>query len=124
MALERNNMTTVRVMIAGRDYEVACDDGQETYLRGLAKQLDDRAQRLSKSLGKPGEAQLLLLAALTLTDELQDATRELTQCKHDILHSSQSFEMNKQIELETAIAGTINDIASRIESIAHELEKV
>jgi len=117
-------MTTLRITIAGHDYDVACDDGQEMHLKALARTLDTRARALSEPFGKPDEAQLLMLTALMLTDELQDATRALEQLRHDIHHSSQSFETNKQIELENAVTSTIHDIASRIEAIAGQLERV
>jgi cell division protein ZapA len=117
-------MSTVRINIAGHDYEVACDDGQEAHLKSLARSLDMRARELTKNFNKIGESDLLMLSAIMLTDELQDRTQEVAQLRHDIQHSSQSFEQNKQIELESAVADTINDIASRIEAIAAELERV
>ncbi len=116
-------MTALRLLIGGREYDVACDDGQEPHLRNLAKMLDQRVRTLSEALGRPSEGQLLMLASLMLTDELHDAKREVEQLRNDIQNSSQSFERNKQIELENAIALTINNIADRIETIADELKK-
>lgn len=117
-------MTALRLLIGGREYDLACDDGQESHLKNIARTLDQRVRTLSEALGKPTESQLMLLAALMLTDELQDAQKEVEQLRHDIQNSSQSFERNKQIELENAIALTINNIADRIETIAGELERV
>jgi cell division protein ZapA (FtsZ GTPase activity inhibitor) len=65
-----------------------------------------------------------MLAALMLTDELQEAEEERDTLRNDIHHSSHAFETNKQIELENAVAATINDIANRIEAIAGTIEKV
>lgn len=117
-------MSALRLLIGGREYDIACDDGQESHLKNIARALDSRVRALSETLGRPSEGQLLMLAALMLTDELQDARREVEQLRHDIQHSSQSFERNKQIELENAIALTIHNIADRIETIAGELERV
>lgn len=117
-------MTALRLLIGGREYDLACDDGQETHLKNIARTLDQRVRTLGEALGKPTESQLMILAALMLTDELQDAKKEVEQLRHDIQNSSQSFERNKQIELENAIALTINNIADRIETIAGELERV
>jgi cell division protein ZapA len=117
-------MSALRLLIGGREYDVACDDGQETHLKSIAKNLDARVRTLSEALGKPTEGQLLMLTSLMLTDELQDAKKELEQLRSDIQNSSQSFERNKQIELENAIALTIHNIADRIETIAGELERV
>jgi cell division protein ZapA len=116
-------MTAVRVMIAGRDYDIACDDGQEPHLKQLARLLDARMRGIAETVGnKAGEAQLLMFAALMLTDELQDTTRERDQLRDDIHNASRSFEQNKQIEIESAIVSTIHTIADRIESIAASLE--
>lgn len=116
-------MTAVRVMIAGRDYDLACDDGQEVHLKQLARLLDARMRGISDATGgKAGEAQLLMFAALMLTDELQDATRERDHLRADIHDASRSFEQNKQMEIEKAIVSTIHTIADRIESIAASLE--
>lgn len=115
-------MSVTRINIGGYDYEIACDDGQELTVKALARTLDHRVRALAQAEGKPGESQLLMLAGLMLTDELQDAKRELDQLRHDIQHSSQSFEKNKQIELENAVASTIHHIAERIETIAIQLE--
>jgi cell division protein ZapA len=115
-------MAIMRINIAGHEYEVACDDGQEIPLKGLARQFDQRVRVLAERGKRPGDAQLFLIASLMLTDELQDAKRELEQLRHDVQHSSQSFEKNKQIELEGAVTSTIHHIAERIEAIAAELE--
>jgi cell division protein ZapA len=117
-------MSALRIRIAGREYEIACDDGQESHLRRLAETFDQRIQGLGAATGKTNELQLMMLAGLMLTDELADAKHDLEHARYDIQHNSQSFEINKQIELENAVANTICDIASRIEAIAGELEKV
>ena len=118
-------MTALRLLIGGREYDVACDDGQEPHLKNIARQLDQRVRALGEALGTPGESQqMLAFVALMLTDELQEAKRELEALRSDIQNSSHSFERNKQIELESAIALTIHNIADRVEAIAGALESV
>lgn len=117
-------MSELRLLIGGREYDLACNDGEEGHLRNLARTLDGRLRALSESVGKASESQLLILVALMLMDELQDAKNSNEQLRHDIQYSSQSFERNKQIELENAIALTINNISDRIDAIAAELERV
>ena len=115
-------MSSVKVIIGGRECQVACDDGQEEHLKKLAKLLDERLKGLGSGTGR-NEAQLMMLAALMLTDETEDQKRELSQVRSEVRYTSQSFETNKQIEMEGAIAATIHDIAARVEAIASELEK-
>ncbi len=70
-------MTTVTIKVGGRDYRVACDDGQEEQLRFLADEVDDRVQALTFGLdNNPGEGMALLLAALTMSDELIELKKE------------------------------------------------
>lgn len=115
-------MSSLRIYIGGREYQVACDDGEEERLKNLARLLDQRIVAMGGGTGKISDSQLMMLAGLMLADELEDAKRELAHLRNDIRHSSQSFELNKQIELENAITATIHDIAARVESIAGELE--
>jgi cell division protein ZapA len=117
-------MSALRIIIGGREYEVACDDGEEGRLKNLARLLDERVRSLGGGKGKINDLQVIMLAGLMLTDELEDAKRELTALRHDIRNSSQSFETNKQIELEGAVAATLHNIAARVEAIAGELEAV
>ena len=66
-------MTLVTVTINGRDYEVACDDGQEAHLSRLGTYVDKRIGELVAAVGQVGEARLLVMASLLLADELSDA---------------------------------------------------
>ncbi len=61
---------TVTVSVAGRSYEIGCDDGQEERVRALAADIDRRVNDLLKSVGAVGEARLLFMAALLIADEL------------------------------------------------------
>jgi cell division protein ZapA len=44
-------MTHVNVTIHGRQYRMACEDGQETHLTRLAKDLDSRVLARSATCG-------------------------------------------------------------------------
>jgi cell division protein ZapA len=45
-------MPEVTVTIGGRQFDVACQDGEEQYLHTAAKMLDDEAQVLSDQVGR------------------------------------------------------------------------
>lgn len=75
-------MAQVTLEVHGKRYAIACDDGQEEHLRRLAAYVDERV----KELASPGhntasDAQLLLMAALVVTDELADTFEELERLK-------------------------------------------
>ncbi|MEL6364806.1 MAG: cell division protein ZapA [Pseudomonadota bacterium] len=66
-------MAVVEISINGRAYNVTCDDGQEERLTSLAREVDARVSDLAGRIGQIGDARLMLLASLTLADELSDA---------------------------------------------------
>ena len=71
-------MAQVTVTVNGRNYTIACDDGQERHLMSLASELDDHVGRLVSAVGQVGDAHLLVMAGLMLADELADS-RSTTQ---------------------------------------------
>jgi len=113
-------MPLVQVVVNGREFEVACDTGQEDRLRELAQQFDKRVQTLAASVGQVGDARLLLMAGLVLTDELSGATaksaereREVATLKAKLANGAETLE-----KAEDGVAELLEQAAIRIESIA------
>ena len=48
-------MAQVEVKINGRNYQIACDDGQEAYLAQLGEYIDKRVQELVSAVGQVGD---------------------------------------------------------------------
>jgi cell division protein ZapA len=118
-------VSLINFLLAGCHYEIACDDGQETHVKAVAQNLDERMRRLSETLGRTSEAQLLMVTAMTLTDAVmeQNAALETLRAKVARLESGDDAQ-SRQRKMEEAIASTIHHVATRIESIAATLEKV
>ena len=66
-------MNHVNVTINGRQYRMACEEGQETLLLNLSDNLELRIQSLRGKFGEIGDARLTVMAALTVCDELLEA---------------------------------------------------
>ncbi len=123
-------MATVSVRINGRDYQIACDDGQEEHLRLLADEIDDRVRSLVFNMGaNPGEAVALMMTALTMADELIEVKTENEKLLTEVdMLAGQVSEENRlshesrMMEMETAMAVTLEEIAHRIEKIAEQIE--
>src|SRR5712675_2268307 len=98
-------MPSVQIAVNGRNYEVACDAGQEQHLRELARGLDGRVRQLVKSAGPASEGRLLLIA-----DELHEAQAELGRL--------QSEQGPPASVVEQKLAETLHQLAGRLESIA------
>ena len=69
----------VAISINGRDYDIACDDGQEEHLTRLAGFVDERVQELVSTVGNIGDMRLLVLTSLLIADELHENRRAREQ---------------------------------------------
>ena len=107
-------MPSVQIAVNGRNYEVACDAGQEQHLRELARGLDGRVRQLVKSAGPASEGRLLLMAGLLLADELHEAQAELGRLQSD--------RGPPQSVVEQQLAEALEQLATRLEAIAARLE--
>ena len=63
-------MGQISVQIAGRNYPLACRDGEEAHLERLAAHLASKTKELTASLGPMSEPRLLLMAGILIADEL------------------------------------------------------
>ena len=104
-------MAQVDVAINGKSYRIACDDGQEDHLLQLAAFVDQRIQELVASVGQVGDARLLVMASLLISDELSETFSNLN-----------SVDDNGAVDAEQALAQTTEALAQRIELIAEKLE--
>lgn len=75
-------MAQVDIDINGRQYKVACDDGQEDRLKQLAAYYDRHVTGLARDIGQIGDARLMLLAALSLCDELFETKKRISELEH------------------------------------------
>jgi cell division protein ZapA len=62
-------MPEVTIVIGGRNFEVACREGEEHFLASAAAMLDEEARTLQDSIGRVPEAKMLLMAGLMLADK-------------------------------------------------------
>jgi cell division protein ZapA len=98
-------MAQVTISLNGRDYPIACGEGEEARIRELAREIDGRIKGFVGQMGQVGEARLLVLALLTLADEVAD-----TKAKNANGHDSDT------------LATGIDALAKRIETVAAKLE--
>ena len=77
-------MAHVSVTIAGRHYRMACDEGQEEHLIRLARDIDARIFDLRAAFGEIGDQRLVVMAAITIADELAEARARIKALESDI----------------------------------------
>ncbi len=110
-------MSQVVVTINERNYQIACDDGQEAHLTRLAAYIDKRVGELVAAVGQVGDARLLVMTSLLIADELSDAYSD-----RDALKDS-SGGAAARLEAEELVGAGIEAIAQRIEDVAARLEQ-
>ncbi|MDE2789306.1 MAG: cell division protein ZapA [Paracoccaceae bacterium] len=80
-------MPEIVVQIAGREFELKCQDGEEEALRRAAACLGAEADTLSDALGRIPESRLLLLAGLMVADKAltlgDDVERRISEAAGD-----------------------------------------
>ena len=99
-------MAQVSVTIDGRRYRVACNEGEEARLESLAGMIDDKIGELRTSFGEIGDQRLVVMAALTIADNLAEARDE-------------AVAERKRTEAAQARVG---DIASNLDALGSRLE--
>jgi cell division protein ZapA len=116
-------MPLVNVMVNGRAYTIACDDGEEEHLRALAATVDAKAREVLGSVGQVGDTRLLLMAALLMADEHHAAVSRLdasTAVAGDMENLRGKLEI-QVIDAESAAADALELAAKRVEDIAARL---
>ena len=118
-------MSSVNVTIHGRGYRMACEDGQEDHLVRLAKDLDQRIEQLKTSFGAIGDMRLIVMAALTLGDELSEAAKRLRRLEEELtaLQDARVAASERVQQMQTAVANALNSASERIESVTRGLNQ-
>ncbi|MEM6650155.1 MAG: cell division protein ZapA [Pseudomonadota bacterium] len=71
-------MADVRVTVNEQVYQITCGEGEEDRVTALAQYLDGHIQHLTSNIGHIAESRLLMLAGLTVCDELFAAREQLS----------------------------------------------
>src|SRR5690348_3043960 len=114
-------MPLVNVMINGRAYTIACDDGEETHLKDLAAHVDAKAREVLGSVGQVGETRMLLMAALLIADEHHDLVAKLGQgAAQNSSEDTQKLHLKAE-QAESLAADALESAAKKLEDIAARL---
>jgi cell division protein ZapA len=118
-------MSQVNVTINGRQFRMACEDGEEDHLQQLAADLDQRIVRLRERFGEIGDTRLTVMAALTLADELSETKSKLERIEPEFttLQDASVVSADRAQATQAAIAAALNAAAERIENITKRLNQ-
>ncbi|MCB1473170.1 MAG: cell division protein ZapA [Rhodobiaceae bacterium] len=118
-------MPEITVNIAGRPYRMACGEGEEDHLNALASDFDRRISALRQHFGEVGDSRLLIMAALTVGDDLAEARRRLAQAEETIagLRDAQRSEQARVDKAEAAVAARMEQAAATVERMVEMLDQ-
>lgn len=113
-------MATISVNIDGKTYRMACDEGQEDHLSGLANKLDGYIQHLKASFGEIGDHRLSVMAGIMVMDEMTEQKEKMDKLRLELETLQESYDA---FEREVNFREKQNDAAlmraaSRIEELA------
>ena len=118
-------MVNVNVNFNGRDYLLACEEGQEEDLQKLTEELSKKFNQLKKDLGNLGEGKLLLITAIQVIDELYTLKTSLHKLKD---HSKDLEKKFKEIKkLSVSYKGDrdkeVEELKTRLDELKKTVEK-
>jgi cell division protein ZapA len=116
-------MSQISVTINGRQFRMACEDGQEEHLTTLARELDSRIEILRGKFGEIGDTRLTVMAALTIADELGEMGTRLNRLEEELMAVQEAHvaTTDRHKAAQAAIAASLTSAAERIESVTKKL---
>jgi cell division protein ZapA len=116
-------MAQVTVTIGGRAYKLACNEGEEPHLEELGRVVDDKFAAMHRSFGEIGDQRLMVMAALTVADELTEARARVSALEADaerIAERDRVARRDGEIQA-VAAAQAFGELSQRIEKLAAAL---
>lgn len=124
-------MPNVTVSIGGRNFEVACQPGEEPYLRTAAGMLDTEARALGDQAGSLPESRLLLMAGLMLADRAAGLEEQLREAETRTVEAEGALAALQSADPQTIevpavpreAAEAMADLIAEAEALADQIEE-
>lgn len=114
-------MAELAVVIDGRGYRLACDEGEEVRLGDLAQLVDAKIAALRQRFGEIGNQRLIIMAAITLADEWAEANSRVRELEAELARlKAPSVAAPDWAE---HLAVSLCEAARRIEHVAQDLNE-
>jgi cell division protein ZapA len=118
-------MAQITVTINGKAFRMACDDGEEDRLMGLADRFDSWISELKGAFGEIGDQRLTVMAGIMATDQLSELERKVNSLEQELAQAKQQqvAALDNMSQNEEELSRAVNTAAARIESLAEGLTK-
>jgi cell division protein ZapA len=116
-------MAQVTVTIDGKAYRMACEEGQEPHLEGLAANFDRYVGHLKSQFGEIGDLRLTVMAAIMVMDELSEANRKTSalEAELDGIRKSRDGMAAVAEKGDELVATMLSELATQVKAISTKL---
>ncbi len=118
------------ITIGGREFQVACQPGEEPHLQAAAAQLDAQAQSVLGQGAQLSNARMLLLAGLLLADRNAEREQELAALRDRVAEAEAALGAMRarpeRVEvpvLPADLGDELAELAARAEAVAERVEE-
>jgi cell division protein ZapA len=117
-------MGQVSIIVAGRSYRMSCDDGEEDHLEELGRRYDAAIDELRTVFGEIGDQRLMVMAAVLMTDRLDEAEKKIETLEGELdkLRGSSKSAVAQYENQYARLARALDNAAERVESLADRLD--
>jgi len=120
-------MAEVDIRINGRQFSIACDDGQEQRVIDLANYVDAQVRNMAAAGAGTNDSHLLVLTSIIMADELfslKDAQASGGQMQTQPAPQQQPINgISITREEESGIIHNLDKLSQRIEAVTGQLQK-
>ena len=118
-------MPEVNVEINGRRYRMACEEGQQAHLIGLARRFDAQVEGIKGTVGEIGDTRLTVMAGIAVVDELAEAEKRIAALQAEIEElSAAGQQLSGEMDaLEQRFSGKLEQAARSLEIVAGVLDE-
>ena len=119
-------MPQVDITVGGRKFQVACQSGEEDFLKTAASILDVEASAIVAQSQRMPEPQMLLMAGLLLADKTVAIEDRLRAAEAKVAELEAKVADPVKVEVPvvpTAVTDSLKELAARAEALADEVEE-
>lgn len=116
-------MAQITVNINGRNYRMACEDGQESHLQQLAVQFDTTVRELRASFGEIGDQRLTVMAGVMGQDEVFELRNKVAALEQELtgLRATRDQAVDRMQQTEAQLTTQIDEASRLINELAERL---
>lgn len=126
-------MSEQTITIGNKEFQVACQPGEEQYLQAAARMLDTEARTLLSQIGRLPSERMLLMSGLMLADKTAAAEDRLRVAENEIAALKSELQALRErpapkpecVEVPVVpaeLTDAMSELAARAEALADDIE--